>query len=134
MAEPRRSGFRRQLWRSEWILRIESGRAHDRASQLFGRNRSDRDRIFFCVGGGDKTIASSDYRLEVPRLSGIIVEHHANFADGRVDTLLDVDENVLPPKRIGDLLARHQLSLLFNQEHEQLQRETFKLQRTATPD
>src|ERR1700739_4882264 len=51
----------------------------------------------------------------------IVVERLAYLTDRRVNPLLHIDENILAPEFAGDLLARHQLSVSSDEEHQQLQ-------------
>ena len=42
-----------------------------------------------------------------------------------IDSLLDVDEDVLAPQFAGDLLSRHQLAMVFDEVHQELQGQAF---------
>ena len=50
----------------------------------------------------------------------------ANFPDCGVNALVNVHENVFAPERAGDLLAGYELSFVFDQEHQQLKRQSLK--------
>ena len=78
------------------------------------------------MGRTDEAVSPADHRLQIFRLRRIIFQGHAYFADRGIDSLFDIDENILAPQGIGDLLASHQLALVFDQEHQQLQRKTFQ--------
>jgi hypothetical protein len=47
--------------------------------------------------------------------------------------VIDIDEDVLAPKALGDLLARHQLPTPLDQQDEQLHGEFFEAQEAGTP-
>src|SRR5207244_4911506 len=67
--------------------------------------------------------------LQVLGLGRIIFQRQANFADGGIDSLFDIDENIFPAQCVGNLLASYQLALVFDQKHQQLQRKTFQTDR-----
>jgi hypothetical protein len=56
------------------------------------------------------------------------------FTDGSIDSLLDVNENILPPQRVGNLLTRHQLALVFDEKHQQLQGNAFQSHRAPAAE
>lgn len=53
----------------------------------------------------------------------MIAQDQANLADGGVDPLLDVDENVSTPEFFFDLTPADDLPSAVYQQHQQLQRE-----------
>src|SRR6202790_5850877 len=124
------------LWSSSGIFWVQPGCRHDGASQLFGGNGKSFGwhlaGDIFLGGGGDEAIASSDYGQQVLRLVGVVREGAADLADGSIDSLFDVDEDVFTPQLAGDLLARYQLAPLLYHEHEQLQRQALEPNRAAT--
>src|SRR5580704_11744841 len=97
--------FVASLRSSSGIFWIQPGRRHDGASQFFRGNgksfgwRSAGDILL--GGGGDEAIASSDHGLQVLRLVGDVREGAADLADGSIDSLFDVDEDVLAPQLAG---------------------------------
>jgi hypothetical protein len=56
------------------------------------------------------------------------MQDETDFADGSVDAVIDVHEDVLAPKLLGDLLARNQLARALEQQDKQLHRELFEAQ------
>ena len=66
------------------------------------------------------------------RFVGVVRQSAADLTDSGIDSLFDVNEYVFAPEFSGDLLARNQLAALFNQEHEELQGQSFKANRVAT--
>src|SRR5579863_4388559 len=117
------------------IFRVQAGGGHDGETEVLrGNDKSFGWRCSgrFFGGGRDEAIAPADHSLEVLRLVGIVGQGAANLADGGIDSLFDVDEDVFAPERAGDLLTRDQLPLLFNQEHKQLQRQALQLHGDAT--
>src|SRR5207248_8156426 len=56
----------------------------------------------------------------------IVAQYPPHLTNSCVDALIDINENVRPPKPVSDLLARNQLSTLFNQQEEQLHRPPLK--------
>src|SRR5580704_4477431 len=130
------SVFAGSLRGSPGIFWIQPGRGHDGASQFFGGNDKS---LGWCLatgilfgGGRDEAIAPADHGLQVLRLACIVPQDAADLADGGIDSLFDVDEYVFAPQLAGDLLARDQLPPLFDQKHEQLQRQAFQSNRSAT--
>ena len=80
--------------------------------------------VFFGVRR-DEAVASSDYGLQIVRLAGVVRQGAANLADGGIDSLFHIDEDILAPELRGDLLAGDQFAPFFDEEHEQLQGQTF---------
>src|ERR1700689_4614401 len=122
------SGFVRALgWICFGIVRIEASGRHDGAAQFFWRDyevgglglRRGTCPVIF-GGRRHKTIAASDNRLQIVRLARVVAEGAANFADRRVDALVDVDENILAPERAGNLLAGYELPFIFDEKHQEL--------------
>ncbi len=57
----------------------------------------------------DQPIAFAHHRLQETGLLRVIAQHQANFANRRIDALLSVEENILPPKLFDDLLTADEL-------------------------
>jgi hypothetical protein len=125
-----------RLWGSSGIFWIEPGGGHDGASEIFGGKGEGfgwRPAIrFFGSIGSDEAVAATDNGLQALRVVGVVGEGAADLADGGIDALFDVDEYIFTPELGGDLLARYQLAAVFDQQHEQLQRQTFQANRDAT--
>jgi hypothetical protein len=56
----------------------------------------------------------------------IVAKRLPDFADGGVDTVLGIEENVLPPDSFDDLIAGHKLTVRLDQESENLHRDFFE--------
>src|SRR3954470_12105593 len=67
---------------------------------------------------GQETISSSDFGLQISGLFGIVLQSGADLANGGVDALFDINENIFAPQLIRNLLASHELALILDQEHE----------------
>ena len=78
--------------------------------------------------GGGKAVSLSDYGFYEARLLGVVAEGGAHFADSDVDAVLDIEENVLAPETLGNLVAGDQLTVPLEQEDEQLHGEFFHAQ------
>src|SRR5580698_10038456 len=127
---------RRGLSSASGIFWIQAGGSHNGATELFRGNSKCfahcRIAGIFLGSGRDEAIAPSDHSLQVLRLVNIVCQGSANLADGGINSLFDVDEDVFAPQFVGDLLAGDQLPPLFDQEHEQLQRQALEPNRDAT--
>jgi hypothetical protein len=124
-----------ELWSSSGIFWIQSGCGHYGASQFFGGNSESfgwrlATGFFFGVGR-DEAVAPSDYGLQVVRFVGVVRQSAADFTNGGIDSLFDVDEYIFAPQLGRDLLTRDQLPPLFDQEHEQLQRQALEANRAS---
>jgi hypothetical protein len=53
-----------------------------------------------------KAVSPSDHGFYETRLLRIISQHHADLADGDVDAVIDLNEHVLAPEALRDLIAR----------------------------
>jgi len=56
-----------------------------------------------------KPISLSQHGFDITRLLGGVPQRLPELADSRIDTVVNVDEDVLSPEVLGDLIARHQL-------------------------
>jgi hypothetical protein len=128
--------FGRNLRSVPGIFGIEAGSGHDGASKVFGGKDeglggSGLAGIFF-GGRSDEAIAAADDGQKVLGFAGIVGESAADFADGGIDALFDVDEDIFAaPQLGGDLLARDQSAAVFDQKHEQLQGQALQSNRDA---
>jgi len=95
----------------------------------FGRRRR---RLWSRIGleqglrrGGDefdfgyKAVAAAADGFNVTRRLGAVVERFAKLAHGRVQPVFEVDEGVVWPKMLVELLAAHQLAVAFSKGKQQ---------------
>ena len=75
----------------------------------------DRGSGFY---GSNETVAPAGDRLDKPRLLGIISQHLTNLADGIVDAVVRVQEDVLAPNSIRNLLPGDKFTATLKQEPE----------------
>jgi hypothetical protein len=71
-------------------------------------------------------------RLHEARLLGVVPERLADFPNSSVDAVVRIEENVLTPDSLDDLIAGNKLLVVVKQEQEDLQRNAFELQRTPS--
>jgi hypothetical protein len=100
---------------------MNAGGCHNSLPQFFG-GKLHFGGIRFA--GSDEAVAASYNSLQELRVFGIVFEGDANLADGRVDSLFHVDEDVFSPKHFRNLLAGDELSLVFDKVKQQLERQT----------
>src|SRR6202012_5340788 len=76
------------------------------------------------VGGGDsdEAIALAGDGLEEARVFGIVAQGLADLADGGVDAVLGVDEDLGVPEALGDLGAGDEAAFGGGEEDEELER------------
>src|SRR5438552_17240964 len=91
----------RIVWGFRWCLWItEPSRSQERAPELFSGYLEflpvvRSGRVPLDADFRHEPVATSHDGLQVLRLGGIVVKGHADFADRGIDSLLDVDEDVL---------------------------------------
>ena len=85
----------------------------------FCRRRGTRGRRIGQVGRGDETIAPSRDRLHKTRRLGRVTERVAQPSDRRVQPVLEIDEGVLRPETLAELLASDELARLLEQHRQQ---------------
>ena len=74
----------------------------------------------------NEAVAFADYGPNETWLDIIIVQGDTNFADGGVDALFDVNEEILAPQLGGDLLTCQDVGVIVDQQHEQLHGKAFQ--------
>ena len=62
---------------------------------------------------------------------GIILEHLADLADGGIDTVVGVEEDIFAPDLLDDLIPADELSVLRDQQQKQLHGNVFEFQGLA---
>src|ERR1700761_5776730 len=80
----------------------------------------------------DKTVAFAGDGLEEARAVGVFTENVPNFANGSVDAVFGVDEDLGGPEEPGDLGAGDEAAAGGRQEDEKLHRLAFETQRRFT--
>src|SRR5436305_14905148 len=104
---------------------IHTSCGHYRASHIIG-GKHDLYRIVITCDLGNESVAFADYGPNETWLDIINIQGDTNFADGGVDALFDIDEEILTPQLGGDLLARQNVGLIVDQQHEQLHGRAFQ--------
>jgi len=59
---------------------------------------------------------------------GIVAQDEPDLADGGVDAVLDIEENVFAPEALGDFFAGNELTLALGEKDEELHGELFDTQ------
>jgi hypothetical protein len=80
-----------------------------------------------------EAIALPDHGFHVTRCLRVIVQRNADLSNGRIDALIDVNENGIAPKPVRDLFARNQFSAFVYQQEEQLHRLFFEAKDAFAP-
>jgi|SRR5579884_2950083 hypothetical protein len=87
-------------------------------------------RIRSSIAGdrGGKTVPLTDDRFYKPGRLRIVAQDETDFANGDVNAVIDIQEDVLAPEAFGYFVAGDQISASFHQQDEQLHGELFKPQ------
>src|SRR5215472_1575677 len=113
-----------------WKRRIDACRSDQGLSEFFSSNWKHLVNAwlgsYILCSFRQKAISSSDYGLQIPRLLRIVLERGTNLADCSVDALFNIHKDIFSPQPVCNLFASYELALILDQEHEQLQRETFQ--------
>ena len=103
----------------------------------FGREqvlgRCDRGSAITIRGLADESVSLARHRLDEAGALDVLTQGSPNFADGGIDAVLGIDEYVLPPEALNDLLASNDLPIFFEKEEKQLHGDAFELQQLAVP-
>ena len=83
--------------------------------------------------GGGKAVPPPHHGFYETRLLWIVPQDHADLADCRVNTVINIKEDILAPEALGDLLAGYQPAAPFDQQDEQLHGEFFQAQEALPP-
>ena|SRR5215467_12596489 len=65
------------------------------------------------------------------RLLGIVAQDLADLSYSAVDAVVSIEKNALPPNPFGDLVPANNLPSLFNEEEQNLQRNTLEFEHTS---
>jgi hypothetical protein len=76
----------------------------------------------------DETIALTHHGLNEARFLRIVAKHLTDFADGGIDAMLGVDEDLRTPKALSNLGAGDKVAVPGGKENQQLHRLAFQLQ------
>jgi hypothetical protein len=82
---------------------------------------------------GDKAISLSNHGFYKTGRIRVIAQNSADFSNGGVNAVVDIEKDILTPKLVGDLLARYQLAAPLGQQDKQLHGELFQAQQAFTP-
>ena len=75
---------------------------------------------------GDEPVASGRHRKDEPGCLGVVAESAAELAHRAVDGIVNIEKHPFTPEALQDLLARHELSTLLDQQEKQVERNTFE--------
>lgn len=78
-----------------------------------------------------ESIAFARYRVDKAGMVRIIAQGLADFADGGVDAVVGVDEDVFAPEAVDDCLARDHGTLAFGEQEKKFERNAFEFQSVA---
>jgi hypothetical protein len=67
---------------------------------------------------GGKAVSLSDHSFYETRFLRVVPKSHADLADSSVYAAIDIEEDILAPKALRDLLSGHQFSATFDQQDE----------------
>ncbi len=81
--------------------------------------------------GCDKPVTGAGNCLHKLRQVGAVAEGLANFTDGRVNSVFDIDEDFPLPQARGDFVTSNNLSMFGDQEDEEFERLPLKLEPAA---
>ena len=82
---------------------------------------------------GGEPISSADHGFYKTRLLRVISQRRPDFADGGIDAMVNIEEDILAPEPLGDFLAGYQLATAFEQQEEQLHGEFLQPQLALAP-
>lgn len=80
-----------------------------------------------------EAVTFSHYSLYKARLLRIVSQRDTNFANGGIDAVIDINENVCAPEPPRNFLTANQFSLFLKQEDEELHRALFETQGAIAP-
>src|SRR5580658_8298505 len=81
--------------------------------------------------GCDEAVSRAGDGLHKPRQVRTVTKNLANFTDGRVDPVFDIDEDFPLPKALGNLIPGNNLSVFTDQENEKFERLPLQLEPAA---
>ena len=81
---------------------------------------------------GYKAVTFSNYGFDVSGLIGIVDQNVADLADRGIDSVLEVNEGVVGPQSVTQLLASDHFSFGFQQQAKYLQRLLLNSNRSAS--
>jgi len=65
--------------------------------------------------------------LHIARLLGIVLQYLADFAHGAIDAVVGIEKGAFAPDFLGNFLAADELTILLDQNEQDLQRNAFEL-------
>src|SRR5262249_61083487 len=100
--------------------RLAGGLAH---AGVLGRWRPDE------LHGRDESISLAGDRLHEAGLLRVVLERLADLADGGIDAVVRVEEDIPSPDPLDDPVPADELSLLFDEETQDLHGDALQLER-----
>ena len=79
----------------------------------------------------DEAVSLAGDGLNEAGIFGVVFERLADFADGGVDAVLGIDEDILAPDAVDDFLTGDDGSILFHQKQEQFHGDALQFQDAA---
>ena len=95
------------------------------------QSASDGPRDSAACNGCDEPVAGAGDCLQKQRQVRTVAQNLADFADCRVDSVFDIDEDFPLPKALGDFLPGDNLSMFGDQEDEEFERLPLELEPAA---
>jgi hypothetical protein len=83
------------------------------------------------LNGRDEPVSHARDSLDKARLYGFVFKDLANFSDCRVDAVVSIDKNFLPPDSFDNLIARDELAATLQKQAQQFEGDPFEFQRMA---
>src|SRR5690348_11471344 len=124
-ALPQLRGLALALSWTTWVVGIQTSRGHHGTSEFLG-GKHDLFRIVITGDLRNEAVAFADYGPNETWLDIIIIQGDTNLADRGVNSLFDIDEEILTPQFRGNLLAGQNVGLIIDQQHEQLHGKAFQ--------
>src|SRR5713101_9603940 len=69
---------------------------------------------------GDEPVALAQGGFHKERVFGVVIQRRTDFANGIIDAVLGIEEEVLPPDLLDDFFSLDQVTLVFSQQDQQL--------------
>src|SRR5215470_4995824 len=110
-----------------WLGNVGGGRRQKRADlREIDAHGSFGVRPWYGGDRADETISHCGDRLDVSRLIRLVPQCTTHLSDGRVQGIVNVQQNVSPPDTVGDVPAPYELPAPLDEEQENFQRDPFE--------
>ena len=80
-----------------------------------------------------ETVSLPGNCLDETGLFGIVFQNGSNFSDRTVNAVVRIEEDLLPPDPLRNLLAADKLTPLLDQEQQNFHRDALKFEHTTAP-